>query len=284
MDRGQEPGHVHPARPVDPAPTSTRPTWPITAQRRHGRRPARASSGPGPGRRRGAGVPELDHDARPGDVVLTGAPGEPPADPARRHAGSPSPGSATLANPVVRQNRTAAGLSAPSERSHDDQRPPAPDVLTFGEAMAMFVAEHPRLARRGRALHAGRWPGAETNVATGLARLGHSTGWIGRVGDDPFGRFIHTALSATGIDTGARHHRPGGAHRLPAQAPRRRRRPGGRLLPEELRRLPAAPGIRRWRATSAPPGTCTSPASRWPCRPAPGTSRSGRCRWPGATA
>ena len=45
--------------------------------------------------------------------------------------------------------------------------------------------------------------GAETNVATGLARLGHSTGWIGRVGDDPFGRFIHTALSGTGIDT---HH------------------------------------------------------------------------------
>ena len=77
---------------------------------------------------------------------------------------------------------------------------PAPDVLTFGEAMAMFVADTPgsldEVEHYTRSL-----AGAETNVATGLARLGHSTGWIGRVGDDPFGRFIHTALSSTGIDT-----------------------------------------------------------------------------------
>lgn len=78
---------------------------------------------------------------------------------------------------------------------------PAPEVLTFGEAMAMFVADTPgsldEVEHYSRSL-----AGAETNVATGLARLGHSTGWIGRVGDDPFGRFIHTALSSTGIDTG----------------------------------------------------------------------------------
>jgi sugar/nucleoside kinase (ribokinase family) len=77
---------------------------------------------------------------------------------------------------------------------------PAPQVLTFGEAMAMFVAGTPgsldEVEHYTRSL-----AGAETNVATGLARLGHSTGWIGRVGDDPFGRFIHTALSGTGIDT-----------------------------------------------------------------------------------
>jgi len=77
---------------------------------------------------------------------------------------------------------------------------PAPEVLTFGEAMAMFVAGTPgsldEVEHYSRSL-----AGAETNVATGLARLGHSTGWIGRVGDDPFGRFIHTALSSTGIDT-----------------------------------------------------------------------------------
>jgi 2-dehydro-3-deoxygluconokinase len=78
---------------------------------------------------------------------------------------------------------------------------PAPEVITFGEAMAMFVADTPgsldEVEHYSRSL-----AGAETNVATGLARLGHSTGWIGRVGDDPFGRFIHTALSGTGIDTG----------------------------------------------------------------------------------
>ena len=77
---------------------------------------------------------------------------------------------------------------------------PAPEVITFGEAMAMFVAATPgsldEVTHYSRSL-----AGAETNVATGLARLGHGAGWIGRVGDDPFGRFIHTALSGTGIDT-----------------------------------------------------------------------------------
>ena len=76
------------------------------------------------------------------------------------------------------------------------------DVVTFGEVMAMFVAEEPgpleRVARFRRAL-----AGAETNVATGLARLGHRVGWIGRVGDDPFGRYALTELAAAGVDTTA---------------------------------------------------------------------------------
>ena len=76
------------------------------------------------------------------------------------------------------------------------------DVVTFGEVMAMFVAEEPgpleRVARFRRAL-----AGAETNVATGLARLGHHVGWVGRVGDDPFGRYALTELAAAGVDTTA---------------------------------------------------------------------------------
>ena len=76
------------------------------------------------------------------------------------------------------------------------------DVVTFGEVMAMFVAEEPgpleRVARFRRAM-----AGAETNVATGLARLGHQAGWIGRVGDDPFGRFALAELAASGVDTTA---------------------------------------------------------------------------------
>lgn len=76
------------------------------------------------------------------------------------------------------------------------------DVVTFGEVMAMFVAEEPgpleRVTHFRRAL-----AGAETNVATGLARLGHQVGWIGRVGDDPFGRFALTELAAAGVDTTA---------------------------------------------------------------------------------
>jgi 2-dehydro-3-deoxygluconokinase len=79
---------------------------------------------------------------------------------------------------------------------------PSLDVVTFGEVMAMFVAEEPgpleRVARFRRAM-----AGAETNVATGLARLGHRAGWIGRVGDDPFGRFALAELAASGVDTTA---------------------------------------------------------------------------------
>lgn len=79
---------------------------------------------------------------------------------------------------------------------------PALDVVTFGEVMAMFVAEEPGplelVGRYRRAL-----AGAETNVATGLARLGHAVGWVGRVGDDPFGRFALAELAGAGVDTTA---------------------------------------------------------------------------------
>ena len=71
------------------------------------------------------------------------------------------------------------------------------DAVTFGEVMTMFVATEPgpleQVTTFTRAL-----AGAETNVATGLARLGHRTGWIGRVGDDPFGRFALAELAPPG--------------------------------------------------------------------------------------
>ncbi|AFJ45263.1 sugar kinase [Shimwellia blattae] len=74
------------------------------------------------------------------------------------------------------------------------------DVITIGEAMAMFVAaESGPLAE---ACHfTKRAAGAELNVATGLARLGHRVCWISRVGNDSFGRFIIDHLEKEGIDT-----------------------------------------------------------------------------------
>jgi 2-dehydro-3-deoxygluconokinase len=42
--------------------------------------------------------------------------------------------------------------------------------------------------------------GAESNVAIGLARLGHRVGFVGRVGDDVFGRVVVSALRAEGVD------------------------------------------------------------------------------------
>jgi 2-dehydro-3-deoxygluconokinase len=41
--------------------------------------------------------------------------------------------------------------------------------------------------------------GAESNVAAGLAHLGHATEWFGRVGDDPFGVRIGNWLTQSGI-------------------------------------------------------------------------------------
>jgi fructokinase len=45
--------------------------------------------------------------------------------------------------------------------------------------------------------------GAPANVAVGLARLGVSSGFLGQVGDDPFGRFLAQTLAASGVDISA---------------------------------------------------------------------------------
>lgn len=76
----------------------------------------------------------------------------------------------------------------------------AMDVVTFGEVMAMFVADEPgpleQVSGYSLAL-----AGAEANVAVGLARLGHLVGWMGRVGRDPFGRYAVAELTSSGVDT-----------------------------------------------------------------------------------
>ncbi|MCQ8194035.1 sugar kinase [Streptomyces sp. RCU064] len=43
--------------------------------------------------------------------------------------------------------------------------------------------------------------GAESNVACGLARAGHSARWISRVGTDGFGEHLVREIAATGVDT-----------------------------------------------------------------------------------
>jgi len=73
------------------------------------------------------------------------------------------------------------------------------DVVTIGEAMAMFVArETGDLAAAETFIK--RAAGAELNVAIGLARLGLKVGWVSRVGDDSFGRFICQVLESEGVD------------------------------------------------------------------------------------
>ncbi|QHM73183.1 sugar kinase [Mixta intestinalis] len=73
------------------------------------------------------------------------------------------------------------------------------DVVTIGEAMALFVAcETGDLAAVENFTK--RIAGAELNVAIGLARLGLKVGWVSRVGDDAFGRFTRQQLAKEGVD------------------------------------------------------------------------------------
>ena len=78
----------------------------------------------------------------------------------------------------------------------DGQAPP--DVVTFGETMAALRA-HGAL-RLGGSLGLSV-AGAESNVAIGLARLGHRVRWAGRVGADELGALVLRTLRAEGIDT-----------------------------------------------------------------------------------
>ncbi|MDE1184186.1 sugar kinase [Paraburkholderia sp.] len=73
------------------------------------------------------------------------------------------------------------------------------DVVTYGEAMAMFVAaESGSLAQAGQFTK--RVAGADLNVAIGLSRLGFKVGWMSRIGADSFGDFVRATLSREGID------------------------------------------------------------------------------------
>jgi 2-dehydro-3-deoxygluconokinase len=76
------------------------------------------------------------------------------------------------------------------------------DVLTFGETMALLTPLQVGLLRHADTLDVGI-AGAESNVAIGLARLGASVRWIGRVGDDEFGRLITMTLRGQGVDVHA---------------------------------------------------------------------------------
>ncbi len=73
------------------------------------------------------------------------------------------------------------------------------DVLSFGETMAMFVAEQTGDLADVTRFHK-RIAGADNNVAIGLSRLGFNVAWLSRVGDDSLGRFIVAALQREGLD------------------------------------------------------------------------------------
>ncbi len=77
-----------------------------------------------------------------------------------------------------------------------------PDIITIGETMVSFVP-NTRGALRYCSDYKLQFAGAESNVAIGASKLGVSSGWISRLGEDEFGHFILNQIRAEGVDTKA---------------------------------------------------------------------------------
>lgn len=73
------------------------------------------------------------------------------------------------------------------------------DVVTVGEPLVAFVATEPG-PWRARMRFEGHVAGAELNVAVGLARLGHASALVGRVGDDGLGALVASEMRAENVD------------------------------------------------------------------------------------
>lgn len=71
-------------------------------------------------------------------------------------------------------------------------------IVAIGESMALMSTDSTGLLRHATSLRLGM-AGAESNVLIGAARLGASTRWIGRVGDDEFGELIAMTIRGQGV-------------------------------------------------------------------------------------
>ena len=74
------------------------------------------------------------------------------------------------------------------------------DVVTLGETMVLFIPTSVGPLRFANTFEK-TIGGAESNVAIGLARLGHRAGWISRLGNDEFGLFVRNFIRGEGVDT-----------------------------------------------------------------------------------
>ncbi|MET4592328.1 sugar kinase [Arthrobacter sp. 754] len=72
-----------------------------------------------------------------------------------------------------------------------------PPILCLGETMVLLTPDEGPLAKNSHlGIHVG---GAESNVAAGIAHLGHRVEWISRLGNDPFGQIIADFLRGRGV-------------------------------------------------------------------------------------
>ncbi len=130
----------------------------------------------------------------------------------------------TKTNAKAKAEATARPLPPP--------RPGRPDVLTFGETMVALRGSGP--LKLGGTMQVSV-AGAESNVAIGLARLGHAVSWAGAVGDDEAGQLVLRTLRAEGVGVSGATVDPGA--------------PTGLLMFEP--RLPDVTRVHYYRAGSA---------------------------------
>ena len=74
-----------------------------------------------------------------------------------------------------------------------------PEVITVGEAMALFIARAAEPLAEVRDFERAT-AGAELNVAVGLSRLGFRVGYLSALGDDTLGANLLAFMDAEGID------------------------------------------------------------------------------------
>ena len=76
-----------------------------------------------------------------------------------------------------------------------------PDIICLGELLIDFISmdrDRSLVDSSGFLKNPG---GAPANVAVGAVRLGASAGFIGKVGEDPFGYYLRDVLKQNGVDT-----------------------------------------------------------------------------------
>lgn len=75
------------------------------------------------------------------------------------------------------------------------------DVICMGELLIDFVSTATNVSLAEAPGFVKAPGGAPANVAVAVQRMGLSSAFIGKVGDDPFGRFLRQTLDDTGVDT-----------------------------------------------------------------------------------
>lgn len=72
------------------------------------------------------------------------------------------------------------------------------DVLTVGETMVVFIPEQKQLLRYVDRFKKGI-AGAESNVAIGVSKLGHTSCWISKLGCDELGEYVLREIRGEGV-------------------------------------------------------------------------------------